>query len=108
MGEKKNSQRKFLRESNQFKLNYSTMNIFLKIFVILTILIKSECFLTFPFKAQDALDIFLRTISNEVKIEENVMKYAIPGELCYRKCEDNDAKVCYFKLIIKYYQILSG
>lgn len=77
--------------------------VFLKNFLFL------HSFLTYPFVAKSLLDVFLNIVSNsDEKIDENVMKYAIPGELCNRECHSNDVQVCFFKFRIKFYQILSG
>lgn len=65
-------------------------------------------FLSFPFNAYSVLDMFIKAIKPDDKIEENVMKYAVPGTLCRRQCQKNDTRVCYFKFQINYYQVMSG
>lgn len=68
----------------------------------------SDNFIIYPF-AKDVLDMFYRNIIEKDKnLTESVIKYAIPGELCYRGCRENDVRVCSFKFIIKYYQVMSG
>jgi hypothetical protein len=84
------------------------MKLICVIILILAKINSYDSFLTFPFRAYDALDIFYTATVREHKIEENLMKYAVPGEVCNRECSPNDAKVCYFKFLIKYYQVLSG
>lgn len=64
--------------------------------------------MTFPFIAKSLLDTFLDSITNVEKMEDNVMDYSIPGELCYRECRPHDIRVCYFKFRVKFYQVLSG
>ena len=80
--------------------------------VILIFLIKNfnyiQGFVSFPFIANNALDIFIKTFKHEENIEENIMKYASFGESCYRTCQKNDTRVCYFKFQINYYQVMSG
>lgn len=61
--------------------------------------------------ADSAVDSFLNRIKVNVKKEndeENFMKDAIRGELCNRECKMNDKKVCRFKFMIKFYQVMSG
>lgn len=36
------------------------------------------------------------------------MKRSIRGEDCYRPCSEVDPKVCYFKFVLEYYQVLGG
>jgi hypothetical protein len=84
------------------------MKFFLIIFLASGTFSLFNCFLVYPFLAQNALDIFLPTVTNVEKIEDNVMEYAKPGEFCARECTENDIRVCYFKFRIRFYQILSG
>lgn len=84
----------------------------MKLYLIIFLISKSfslfNCFLVYPFLAQNSLDLFLRTVTNVEKIEDNVMQYATPGEFCVRECKENDIRVCYFKFRVRFYQILSG
>ncbi|CRL07208.1 CLUMA_CG020191, isoform A [Clunio marinus] len=45
---------------------------------------------------------------SEENLNSHLMKHAIPGEKCLRKCSLNDQKVCYFNFTLKTYQILGG
>ena len=50
-----------------------------------------------------------KTFLDEIKTmnTSDLMTKAIPGEFCSRKCI-GDKKVCHFKFMIKFYQVLSG
>jgi hypothetical protein len=81
----------------------------MRLLVILIILgLNIHGFLIFPFTAQHALNVFYKSIKNDETIDENVMRHSIAGQMCLRECGKGHAKVCYFKFIIKYYQVLSG
>ncbi|KAG5683781.1 hypothetical protein PVAND_013045 [Polypedilum vanderplanki] len=84
------------------------MRLITKLFTILFISQFIHGFLIFPFTAENALNVFYKNIyENGENIDENVMKYSVPGQFCLRDCSDGKSKVCYFKFIIKYYQVMS-
>lgn len=85
------------------------MRVILIFFVISAICHKSlDGFLSFPFLARDALDAFYQVVSANDIVESNIMKSAVYGELCLRPCKKGDIKICHFKFIIKFYQVMSG
>ena len=81
--------------------------------VFLLLLISTiDCFLNFPPSGDDAVASFLNTIkinSTKVDNEESFFeKNSIRGDFCNRECRDDDRRVCHFKFMIKYYQVMSG
>lgn len=85
------------------------MKFIILIFVLLNFT-RIEGFISYPFFAKNALDTFITSIKydEDNDMKENLMKYSVHGDMCYRDCQKNDTKVCYFKFQIKYYQVLSG
>jgi hypothetical protein len=54
-------------------------------------------------------DRFLRTLpDHDLSVKDDLMKFAIPGENCLRKCIKNDQKVCHFEFRLEHYQVLGG
>lgn len=94
--------------------------------VILLNLNQLNSFITYPFISHDWLDRFLDSIqpvddvesiivekvvpTHEItrEIESDLMRYAVDGEECVRKCAKNDKRVCHYNFTIRYYQILGG
>lgn len=80
--------------------------------VLLLLLIHSvHCFLNFPPSGENAVTSFLDTVSVKTKKTEDttdIMSKSVRGELCVRECRVDDRRVCYFKFMIKYYQVMSG
>lgn len=56
------------------------------------------------------LDSYVKTLSTVENFEEDLMKHAVPGEECLRSCDEEKEtmKVCYFKFVLEYYQVLGG
>lgn len=66
-------------------------------------------FLNFPPSGDNAVATFMEIIRmKRTHSESDFMKNAIRGEICNRKCRFNDRRVCHFKFMIKYYQVMSG
>ncbi|CAG9803373.1 unnamed protein product [Chironomus riparius] len=85
----------------------------MKFIIFIFVLLNFACidgFLSYPFFAKNLLGTFLTSIKYDENkdMKENLMKYAVHGDTCYRDCQKNDTRVCYFKFQIKYYQVLSG
>lgn len=55
------------------------------------------------------VDAFLKSLSKHAsKTEEDFMSNAVPGEACYRTCQEGNVRVCHFKFNLEYYQVLGG
>jgi hypothetical protein len=95
---------------------FSIMKSFLVSLIIVLNLYGQHGFITYPFISADWLIRFLDSIAPNVEHlvptssihELDVMKYAVAGEDCVRKCAKDDKKVCYFKFTLRYYQVLGG
>jgi hypothetical protein len=92
--------------------------LFILLFVLLN-LNRLNGFITYPFTSNQWLDKILSSIQpieeiivpkivKDIDIEEDLMKYAINGEECVRKCAKNDKRVCHYNFTLRYYQVLGG
>ena len=76
--------------------------------VIANLCLIVECFLTYPISSH-VLGEFLKVFNvNDKSYAKDLLKHAIPGEKCARKCSDNDHKICYFNFTLKHYQTVGG
>lgn len=39
-------------------------------------------------------------------VNANVNVHEYPGEACYRKCSENDKRICYFHFHLEHYHVL--
>jgi hypothetical protein len=54
-------------------------------------------------------DSYISLLWNEhMRIGEDFMEKAVPGEECARSCSEHDRKVCHFKFQLEFYQVLGG
>lgn len=61
------------------------------------------------FIKQYFLEHFLQSLSHrDLSTEEDLMKFAVPGEKCLRPCVEGDQNVCHFEFRLEHYQVLGG
>lgn len=80
---------------------------FFQFYAFLLAVTAGEAFLTNPFLGDNAVKSFLDEISVKRPDTVDLMTQAIPGEFCNRECT-GDKKICHFKFMIKFYQVMSG
>lgn len=83
--------------------------------LIFAIFVQFSCldgFIIYPFNGDVWLKKFLDAFAPVPIVTPNLdidlMKHAIDGENCVRKCAKNDKRVCYFKFTLRHYQVLGG
>jgi hypothetical protein len=76
------------------------------VFLFLCLISISTAFLQYPFVALDILDDLIQSLENDRKTFS--LRDTVPGEECKRECRSNDAKVCRFHFMMKYFQVMGG
>lgn len=96
-----------VQADNQFTLDFSKMKFIISVQfgLILCWINFSFGFLQYPFLAKSLLNDFLSTVEVDQSIS---LKQMVHGVECNRECKPNDVKVCRFRFMIKYFQVMGG
>jgi hypothetical protein len=78
----------------------------LKLIILLIISTSySVAFIPYPFLTNNLLKSFLDVVKTDDIIE---LEHMTLGSECYRKCDPNDRRICYFAFALKAFQIMGG